>query len=140
VTEESDADFEDVLCWSGWWDCPRFGVALIAGVPHFFDCQFSDELEDYPDEYQIWPASEAELADELEVFGRFAAWRRRFDAGEVTGPHYGDDGLAAQRVRERRKRNLRSDLRVAVPEWKLDRNRKYTATSPRHRVRWYFRS
>jgi hypothetical protein len=49
--------FEDVICYLGWWDCPRSGVALIGGKPNFFDCRFSEELDDYPNQYQVWPAS-----------------------------------------------------------------------------------
>jgi hypothetical protein len=53
MTDETYTDFEEVLCWSEWWDCPRFGIALIGGgVEHFFDCSFSDELDDYPADFQ----------------------------------------------------------------------------------------
>ncbi len=57
LVAESRAEgaFEDVMCYLGWWDCPRSGVALIGGKPHFFDCRFSEELDDYPDLYQVWP-------------------------------------------------------------------------------------
>lgn len=140
MAEEDDPGFEEVICWSEWCDCPRFGVALIGGVPHYFECQFSEAIDDYPDEYRIWIASEEELADEVDVFGRFAAWRGRFDAGEVTDPHYSDNRPIAQLVRERHSRGPTSKTRVATPDWRLDENRKYTAASPRHRVRWRFRS
>jgi hypothetical protein len=113
-------DFEEVLAWLDWWDCPRFGAALIHGVPFLFDCQFSEELDEYPDEYEVWPASVDELRDVLEVFDRFTAWRKRFDADEVTGAHDADLGPSAQRVRARLEQP-RPEAKVAAPEWRLDR-------------------
>jgi hypothetical protein len=61
--------FEEVICHLGWWDCPRSGVALIGGNPNFFDCRFSEELDDCPYQYQVWPAQHQhqELADAFEA-------------------------------------------------------------------------
>jgi hypothetical protein len=59
--------FEEVICHLGWWDCPRSGVALIGGNPNFFDCRFSEELDDRPYQYQVWPAQHQELADAFEA-------------------------------------------------------------------------
>jgi hypothetical protein len=47
---ENAIPFEDALCCSGWWNCPRSGVAVVAGEPYFFDCQFFEE----------WPAAAME--------------------------------------------------------------------------------
>jgi len=86
VVSAQEGDLEDVLCYSGWWDCPRSGVAVIDGSPHFFDCRFSDELDDYPVLYEIWPARDEELADALEAFREFAAWRDLWDCGQDGRP------------------------------------------------------
>src|SRR5258706_16203723 len=83
LVAESRAEgaFEDVMCYLGWWDCPRSGVALIRVKPHFFDCRFSEELDDYPDQYQVWPAQHQELADALEAWREFAQWRAQHYSG-----------------------------------------------------------
>ena len=55
VTDADDDAFEPVLSYLGWWDCPRSGVALVDGKPNYFECQFSEELDDYPDQFRLWP-------------------------------------------------------------------------------------
>jgi len=105
--------FEDVLCYSGWWDCPRSGVALIDGKPHFFDCRFSEELDDYPVLYEIWPAGDQQLADALEAF-------REWDSGKHPPALARSEALA--REQSRLEKGPLQAARTAVPEWHLDRN------------------
>jgi hypothetical protein len=66
VGDHGDGAFEAVLSYCGWWDCPRDGVTLLGGLPYCFECRFSEELDDYPDQFWLWPISGGELADELE--------------------------------------------------------------------------
>lgn len=136
--EETDANFEDVLCWLGWWDCPRHGVALIGAEPYLFDCAFSEALDDYPEDYRIWPASEEEVADELDVFNQFAVWRKQLDARHP--PYHGLNfvGPAWDRLQQRLKHWPPPDAQFARPEWRLDKN-SYSDGPPHHRVRWHIR-
>jgi hypothetical protein len=66
VTDAGDGAFEPVLSYLGWWDCPRSGVALVHGQPYYFVCRFSEELDDYPDEFCLWPIAGDELEDETQ--------------------------------------------------------------------------
>ncbi|HUA41112.1 MAG TPA: hypothetical protein VMA32_06085 [Streptosporangiaceae bacterium] len=128
--------FEDVVCYLGWWDCPRSGVALIGGKPHFFDCRFSEELDDYPDQYQVWPVRDRELADALEAWREFAQWRDQYDSGRRPPPLA--VSAARERVQERSHEDPPATARSAVPEWRLDRNRSFASRVPQHKVRWAF--
>ena len=128
--------FEDVVCYVGWWDCPRSGVALIGGKPYFFDCRFSEELDDYPDQYLVWPAQDGELADAIEVWRDFARWRDQYDSGHHPPPLSGS--AARKRLQERWHEGPPATARAAVPEWRLDRNRSYAGRVPQHKVRWAF--
>lgn len=132
----ADGAFEDVMCYSGWWDCPRAGVALIGGKPHFFDCRFSEDLDDYPEEYQVWPALPQELADALEAWREWARWRDQHDSGQRPEPFLAS--AARKRLQERWNEGPSATARAAVPEWRLDRNRKFAGRVPRHKVRWVF--
>jgi len=136
VVSAQEGDFEDVLCYSGWWDCPRSGVAVIDGRPHFFDCRFSEELDDYPVLYEVWPAGDQELADDLEAFREFAAWRDLWDSGKHP------PALGRSEARTAKQRRLEKGppqtARTAVPEWHLDRNRSFAGRRPNHKVRWNF--
>src|SRR5260370_1270582 len=140
VADAEDAvPFEDVLCYSCWWDCPRSGVALVAGQPYYFDCQFSEELDDYPERYVLWPAPEEELADDIEARRMLADWRGRFDSGIVTTPFpRPTESAVLAAVCCRRQRQPPDSARTAIPEWRLDRNRSFAGRVPVHRVRWIF--
>ena len=64
-------------------DRPREGIANYRGEPHLFECEFSEELDDYSNRYWLAPISQAlaDLAAERsEIFHR---WRAAFDRGEV---------------------------------------------------------
>ena len=49
------AGFTEVLIAWSWWDAPRDGVVRIDGRPHRFRCDFDEALDDYPDDYRVWP-------------------------------------------------------------------------------------
>ncbi|WP_034265441.1 hypothetical protein [Actinospica robiniae] len=139
MTDAEQDGFDEIVCYGAWWDCPRTGVALIGGRPHYFECNFSAELDDYPARYELWPISEGELAEELEL------WRDRLERlarAQVTGPPV--ERLPAHlaevdaRVLERNSRRSPADALIATPEWRLDRNRSKIGRVPAHRVRWTF--
>ena len=69
---DQPAEFGEVLCWSDWWDLPRFGVSLVEVRTFYLDCPFSEELDDYPEVFLLWPIPPDELSDELAVWERFA--------------------------------------------------------------------
>lgn len=64
-----DVGFGRILAYMDWWDCPRSGICEVNGVPFRFESTFSEELDDYAPEFDIWVATDDELADEM------AAWR-----------------------------------------------------------------
>jgi hypothetical protein len=141
---EGCADFGEVRCYLGWWDCPRFGLTIVENMTQFFDCRFSDELNDYPDEFGIWPALEGELADFLTVWGEQASWKCRFEAGKEVGDftprpeakaRFND---ALDRLHQRAHEPVPVTARNAIPEWKLDPNRSFFNRQPTHHVRWHW--
>lgn len=136
MVSAQEGDFEDVLCCSGWWNCPRSGVAVIDGRAHFFDCRFSEELDDYPVLHEVRPAGDLELAGALEAVREFAAWRDPLDSGKHP------PALARSEARAGEQRRLEKGptqaARAAIPEWHLDRNRSFAGRIPNHKVRWNF--
>jgi len=60
---------------------PEGGATLIDGKPHRFTCNFDDALDDYPEEYRIWPISDCQLDGELAFWRLFVEWRDKFDSG-----------------------------------------------------------
>ena len=128
-TPSTDDGYTDVLFYGEWLDCPRSGVTVIDGEPMHFDCQFSEELDDYPSEFLLWLATESEVASGVAFFKGFAEWRGRFDAGKSTAAFAGQPIPREQPP---------ASARLAVPEWRLDPDRSFANRVPRHRVRWRF--
>ena len=130
-------DREPVLCYTSWWDCPRQGVTLHDGRPHYFLCEFSEKLDDYPDEFYLWPISDATLERELASSAMFARWRVRFDRGEAPSPIEQDrhfmslsSSLKAERM------SVPGNAIIGVPTWHLDPERSFRDRSPEHAVTW----
>ncbi len=92
----SEPAFERIYAITNFYDVPREGIADYRGAPHLFDCEFSEDLDDYSDRYWLAPISQA-LADlaaeQSEIFHR---WRAAFDRGDVPNQSW---PLAADRPR-----------------------------------------
>jgi len=127
--EPTDDRYGDVLFYFGWWDCPRSGVAVVDGEPMHFDCPFDELLDDYPSEFVLWPATGLEVSAGMTLFGEWAKWRGRFDAGRATAAFEGN--AVAPPLPP-------PSARRAVPEWHLDADRTFVNRVPKHRVRWRF--
>jgi hypothetical protein len=137
VVGGDDRNYEAVLCWYSWWDCPRFGVALVDGVPHYFECRFSDALDDYQDEFHVWPIDATTLDRELALWDIFVEWRAAFDAGAAPGPLESNPAFLAENAAlTAGPREHATKAAFAVPEWQLDSNRSFDGRVPAHRARW----
>lgn len=135
------AGFCEVLTTWEWWDCPRGGVTLIDGKPYRFTCNFDDALDDYPEEYRIWPIPDRQLDGELAFWRLFVEWRDKFDSGVHPDsleqhPNYTRLKAGVQEYRH----DPPGEARMAVPEWHLDHDRSFAGRVPRHLVRWTFKA
>lgn len=68
----------------GFHDRPRSGVADYGGQPHFFECEFSEALDDYTEKYLLSPIDSELLAFVVEHWAIWIRWREAFHRGEVT--------------------------------------------------------
>ena len=128
---DDSAGFAEVLSAWSWWDAPRDGVVRIDGQPYRFRCDFDEALDDYPEDYRVWPITEAELRADLARWAMWVDWRRRFDRGEDPEPlEVSDLG--------RRSAPSAAAMRVAIPAWRLDADRSFAVRAPRHMVRFMF--
>ena len=127
--------FGRILYYWGWWDCPRQGVCEVGGVRTHFLNEFSDDLDDYPAEFTIWPATLEEFDAGNALWQEWAAWRRRFDLGDrgeafmASAPARQATGFVPPRPP--------SNAQLALPEWRLDPNRSFAHALPAHWVRWH---
>jgi hypothetical protein len=132
---DDPAGFTEVLTAWSWWDLPHEGVVRMDGRPHRFCCEFDEALDDYPDEYRVWPITEDELAADLARWAVWVAWRRRFDQGENPPPFEKDP--SSQSLRWEADSDARSaSARLVIAEWRLDPDGSFAARTPRHLVRF----
>ncbi|MGW0831956.1 hypothetical protein [Streptomyces prunicolor] len=75
-----------------WYDGPRKGLALVDGVPHYYEGREYDRA-DKADKYFVWPASEAAVAMEREQWAIFIRYQLS-DAGLEQYP--ADGGVDAR--------------------------------------------
>ncbi|WP_416958748.1 hypothetical protein [Streptomyces sp. Agncl-13] len=70
-----------------WYDGPRKGLALVDGVPHYYEGWEYDRADE-ADEYLVWPASEAAVAMEREQWAIYVTYEVS-DAGLEEHPGHG---------------------------------------------------
>ncbi len=74
---------ERVYAVSDFFDGIRSGVADYLGVPHFFEREYSEELQDFLPTFLLTRISTEVLAAVMESHVIFRAWEQRFHRGEV---------------------------------------------------------
>ncbi|MFD9883489.1 hypothetical protein ACFWZT_18765 [Streptomyces alboflavus] len=84
--------FERAYAVLDWYDGPRKGLAVIDGVPHYFE-GWDYGLGDAADAYDVWPASEVAVAMEREQWAIFVRYEVS-DAGRDEHPANG--GVSAR--------------------------------------------
>ena len=84
--------FERAYTVLDWYDGPRKGLAVIDGVPHYFEGWDYDPSGAAP-EYSVWPASEAAVAMEREQWAIYVRYEVS-DAGREEHP--GNGGVDAR--------------------------------------------
>jgi hypothetical protein len=80
----SSSRFEDVFTETDYYDGPRKGVANFCGSPHFYDCVFSDERQDYTNHYRLTLVSADTFQLALEDWAIWLRWEKAFKAGQTT--------------------------------------------------------
>jgi hypothetical protein len=123
-----------------WYDGPRDGLVDIDDVAHYFQC-YDVDFSRAPDEYFVWPASEAPVALEREQWEIFARWNQRYEAGTAgveSHPGHGGidaryDELTALLAPHRQKP---ADARRLVAEWRFDGGDRYRVDGVDYWVRW----
>lgn len=76
--------WEPVHTVDNFWDRPRSGVADFGGAPHFYDCIFDDDADDWTDRYVLGPLPSTAFATVMEHWALLERWRNALDRGDVT--------------------------------------------------------
>ena len=68
----------------GWWDGPLEGIADFHGTPHVFECQFSEENDEWTDLYRLMEIEPALLKLAQEMSAIFQRWRTEWERGNTS--------------------------------------------------------
>ncbi len=112
-----ESDFEEVLTVSEYYDGARQGIANFNAVPHFYDCIWSSEQDEYSDVYHLTPIQKSVLDDALEEWAIFRRWELAFHTGEATidtHPGLPAGSARSKELRGRLDEALKTDTEICV--------------------------
>jgi hypothetical protein len=66
------------------WDRPQTGIADFCGIPHVFECQFSEADDEWTDLFWLREVDERLFTLAEEQHAIFSRWRAEFAAGATT--------------------------------------------------------
>jgi hypothetical protein len=75
--------FEEVFTVTDYYDGPRQGIADYLGLPHFYDCIFSDERQNFTSVYHLTPVSDQIFQLALEDWAIWKRWEHAFKSGKT---------------------------------------------------------
>ncbi len=67
-----------------YYDSPRQGIADFDGEPHYYECEFDKEADEYSDVFRLTPIADSIFKLAIEKWQIWCCWERAFHAGEVT--------------------------------------------------------
>jgi hypothetical protein len=62
-------------------DGPRTGLALFNGLPHYFECIFDEDIDEFSDIFELYPVGDEFLELTKEQDKIFREWESRFHKG-----------------------------------------------------------
>lgn len=76
------------------YDGVRSGIADYAGQPHYFNCLFDKEAQEFSNSFELTPVDDETLRLAQEQWAIYRAWELRFHSGlETSETHPGYGGL-----------------------------------------------
>jgi hypothetical protein len=75
--------YELVFNVADYYDGPRQGVANYRGEPHFYDCVFDQEEDEYSDLYRLTPIDQRTFELAVEAWAIWRKWELAYHSGKV---------------------------------------------------------
>jgi hypothetical protein len=81
---KAEQGYEAVFTIDDYRDGPRSGVANFHGAPHFYECIFDEQADDYSNSYLLIPLSQEAFQAAIESWQIFLRWRTAHDLGKAS--------------------------------------------------------
>jgi hypothetical protein len=79
------------------YDGIRSGIANLDGTPHYFASQYDEGLDDYSDNFKLYPVGPEFMRRAVRNLDIYRAWDRKFRNGETNlETHPGHGGIDAE--------------------------------------------
>ena len=75
--------FELVFTVGDYYDGPRKGIANYQSKPHFYECIFDEEKQNYSDRFQLTPLGQKSFELAVEAWGIWRRWEIAFHTGKT---------------------------------------------------------
>jgi hypothetical protein len=128
-SDRTPSRFEEVFTVTDYYDGPRQGIANCGGSPHFYDCEFSVEKQDYTCLYQLTPVPAEVFSLALEDWAIWKRWEHAFAsgrAGKETHPALPEDAARHAEISSLLRDSLNTD-----PSTSIVRAGKFRVQTPR---------
>ena len=80
---EAVSGYETVFTVTDYYDGPRKGLANYQGKPHFYECVFDENRDEYSDQYRLTPVDEETFRLAMEDWEIWLKWETAFHAGKA---------------------------------------------------------
>ncbi len=88
-SEQLEPGYELVFTVCEFYDGPRQGVANFRGNPHFYNCIFDENRQDYSNLFELTPVSQEVFDLAMEDWAIWERWESAYRKGEVTLESHG---------------------------------------------------
>jgi len=100
-----------------YYDGPRKGVANLLGKPHFYDCVFDENNDEYSDLYQLTPIDQHKFQLALEAWKIWRKWELAYHTGKVkleSHPALRADTTKYKRLHQKLDPLLKTDPKTSI--------------------------
>lgn len=89
--------FEKIHTIRDYYDGIRTGTADLGGAPHYFLSVFDDDIDEYTQQFRLYPVTTQFMERELQSWAIYRAWEARFHQGlETVETHPGHGGIVPE--------------------------------------------
>jgi hypothetical protein len=115
--QELEPDYEEVFTVANYYDGPRSGIANYNGAPHFYECIFDEQADDYTELFQLTPIDSATFHLAMEDWAIWRRWELAFHSGKAdlsTHPCLPQDYKRHSEIKQILDTRLVTDSKIAI--------------------------
>lgn len=122
---EGVSGHETVFTVTDYYDGPRKGLANYQGKPHFYDCVFDENQNEYSDQYRLTPVDEETFRLAMEDWEIWRRWETAFHAGKTDSSSH--PALPEDRSRHEELRRILDPILLTDPRRAVTRIARFDA-------------